>query len=71
MRTREFDQNLKYDAIPRTTVPIEQIISVVALTFDTKQATKSQNVNCTGYAVITLKGLQPAMRCPCRIKADD
>ena len=71
MWTREFVQSLKYDAVPRTIAPIELFISVVAITFDTMHDTKSQHVNCTGNAVITLKGLQPAMRCPCRIKAND
>lgn len=71
MRTREFVQSLKYDAVPRTTVPIELFISVVAVTFDTVHNTESQYANCTERVVITLKGLQPAMRHPCRIKADD
>lgn len=71
MWTREFDQSLKYDAVPRTTVPIEQFISVVALTFDTTHATESQYVNCTERAVITLKVLQPAMWRPCRTEAND
>lgn len=71
MRTREFVRSLKYDAVPRTMVPIELFISVVAVTFDTKHATEFQHVNCTECVVITLKGLQLAMRHPCRIKADD
>lgn len=71
MWAREFDQSLKYDAVPRTTVPIELFISVVAVTFDTMQATKSQHTNCTECVVITLKGPQPAMRRPCQVKADD
>lgn len=71
MWTRVFDQSLKYDAVPRTTVPIELFISVVAVTFDTTHTTESQHVNCTERVVITLKGLQPAMTRPCRIKPDD
>lgn len=71
MRTREFVRSLKYDAVPRTTVPIEPFISVVALTFDTTHGAESQHVNCTGCVVITLKGLQPAMKRPCRIKIND
>ena len=67
MRTREFDQSLKYDAVPRTTVPIELFNSVVALTFDTTHATESQNVNYTECVVKTLKGLQPVVRRSCRI----
>lgn len=51
MWTREFDQDLKYDAVPRTTVPIEPFISVVAVTFDTMQATKSQYANCAECVV--------------------
>lgn len=71
MWAREFVRSLKYDAVPRTTVPIELFISVVAVTFDTMHTTESQYVNCTECVVITLKGLQPAMGRPCRVKADD
>lgn len=71
MRTREFVQNLKYDAVPRTTVPIELFNSVVAVTFDTMLGTESQYVNCTEHVVITLKGLQPVTERPCRAKDDD
>ena len=71
MRTERFVRSLKYDAVPRTTVPIEQFISVVAVTFDTMHGAESQHTNCTERVVITLKGLQPAMRRPCRTKADD
>lgn len=71
MRTREFVQSLKYDAVPGTTVPIELFNSVIAITFDTMHGAESQHVNCTERVVITLKGLQPAMERPCRIKADD
>lgn len=71
MWTREFVQSLKYDAVPRTTVPIELFISVVAVTFDTMQGANSQYANCTECVVITLKGLQLAMRRPCRIEAYD
>lgn len=53
MRTREFDQSLKYDAVPRTTVPIELFISVVAVTFDTRRATESQYANYTECVVMT------------------
>lgn len=52
MRTERFVRSLKYDARPRTTVPIEQFISVVAVTFDTMHTTKSQNVNCTERVVM-------------------
>lgn len=69
MRTREFDQSLKYDAVPRTTVPIELFISVVALTFDTMHTTKSQYANCTECVVMVRRGLQPAIRRLCRLKA--
>lgn len=71
MRARGFVRVLKYDAVPRTTVPIEQFISVVAVTFDTMHTTKSQYANCTECVVITLKGLQLAMTRPCRIEAYD
>lgn len=56
MWAREFVRNLKYDAVPRTTVPIELFISVVAITFDTIHATKSQNVNCTECVVMVRSG---------------
>ena len=71
MRTRRFVRSLKYDAVPRTTVPIELFISVVAVTFDTKHGAESQYANCTERTVMTLKGFQPAMWRPCRVKADD
>lgn len=71
MWTREFVQSLKYDAVPRTTVPIELFNSVVAVTFDATHGTKSHYANCTECEVITLKGLQPAAGRPCRIKPGD
>lgn len=71
MRAREFVRNLKYDARPRTISPIELFNSVVALTFDTMLATESQDANCMECVVITLMGLQLAMRHPCRIDAAD
>lgn len=71
MWAREFVRGMKYDAVPRTTVPIELFNLVVTVTFDTMPATKSQYVNCTECVVITLKSLQPVMRRPCRVKADD
>lgn len=52
MWTGEFGQSLKYDAVPRTTVPIELFISVVAITFDTKHDAESQYVNCTECVVM-------------------
>lgn len=45
MRTSRFVQDLKYDAVPRTTVPIELFNSVVALTFDTMYGAESQHAN--------------------------
>lgn len=71
MWTSEFVRNLEYDAVPRTRVPIELFNSVAAITFDTAHATESQNVNCTECAVITLKGLQPVMRRPCRTEPNN
>lgn len=71
MRTRGFVRNLEYDAVPRTTVLIEQFISVIAVTFDTAPATESQYVNCTECVVTGQRGFQPAMRRTCRVKADD
>lgn len=69
MWAREFVRSLKYDAVPRTTVPIELFNSVVALTFDTTHATESQYANYTECVGKTLKGLQPAVRRPCRVEA--
>lgn len=71
MWTEWFVRSLKYDARPRTTVPIEPFNRVVAITFDTKHGAESQHANCTECVVITLKGLQPAMGRPCRTEADD
>lgn len=71
MRTREFVRSLKYDARPRTMDPIEQFNRVVAVTFDTMHGAESQYVNCTERVVITLKSLQLATGCPCRIEAND
>lgn len=65
MRTREFVRSPKYDAVPRTTVPIEQFNSVVAPTFDTMHGAESQHANCMECVVITLKALQPARRRSC------
>lgn len=52
MWTRGFVRNLKYDAAPRTTVPIELFNLVVAVTFDTTHATESQYANCTECTVM-------------------
>lgn len=71
MWTREFVRSLKYDAVPRTTVPIEQFNSVVVVTFDTTHGAESHYANCTERVVITLKSLQPAARRPCRIESED
>lgn len=71
MRTREFVRSLKYDAVPRTTVPIEQFNSVVATTFNTTHGAESQHANYTEHVVMARLGLQPAIRRPCRIEADD
>lgn len=71
MRTSGFVRSLKYDAVPRTTVPIELFNREAYASFDTMHGAESQYVNRTECVVITLKGLQPAMRRPCRIKTDD
>ena len=71
MRTEWFVRSLKYDAVPRTTVPIEQFNSVVAVTFDTAHGTESHYANCTECVVITLKCLQPAAGRPCRTEPND
>ena len=71
MWTRDFVQSLNYDAVPRTTVPIEQFNRVVAVTFDTVHATKSQYANCAECVVMAKGGLQLAMRRLCQVKADD
>nr|DAK83570.1 MAG TPA: hypothetical protein [Caudoviricetes sp.] len=71
MRTREFDRNLKYDAVPRTTVPIELFNREAYASFDTTHDTKSRYADCTECVVMSGRGFQPATRRPCRIKADD
>jgi len=52
MWTREFVRSLKYDARPRTTVPIELFISVVAVTFDTMHGAESHYANYTECVVM-------------------
>lgn len=71
MWTPRFVQDLKYDAVPRTTVPIELFNSVVAVTFDTMHATESQYANCTECIVMVQRGIQLAMGRPSRIEGDD
>lgn len=71
MRTETFVRNLKYDAVPRTTVPIEQFNSVVAVSFDTMHGAESHYANCTERVDITLKGLRLAAGRPCRIESED
>lgn len=71
MRTREFVRCLKYDAVPRTTVPIEQFNREAYAPFDTMHGAESQYANCTECVVITLKALQLEMGRPCRIGAND
>nr|DAW42198.1 MAG TPA: hypothetical protein [Caudoviricetes sp.] len=71
MRTREFVRSLKYDARPRTTVPIEQFNHVVAVAFDTVHGAESQYANCMECVVITLKALQPDRRRSCRNELAD
>nr|DAO83285.1 MAG TPA: hypothetical protein [Caudoviricetes sp.] len=56
MRTRDFDQSLKYDAVPRTTVLIELFNREAYASFDTMHGAESQYVNCTECVVITLNG---------------
>lgn len=56
MRTRGFGWSLKYDVVPRTTVPIELFISVFAVTFDTMHATESQDANCAECVVMIRSG---------------
>lgn len=71
MWTRDFVQSLNYDVVPRTTVPIEQFNRVVAVSFDTMHATKSQYANCAECVVMTQGGLQLAMRRSCRTEPAD
>lgn len=71
MRTMGIVRNLKYDAVPRTTVPIEQFNSVAVVTFDTTHGAESQYANCTECVDITLKGLQRVAGRPCRIESED
>lgn len=71
MWTKEFVWSLKYDAVPRTTVPVEQFNSMVPATFDTMHGAESHYANCTEFVDMTLKGFQLAMRRPCRIESED
>lgn len=52
MRTREFVRSQKYDAVPRTTVPIELFNREAYASFDTMHTTKSQYANCTKCVVM-------------------
>nr|DAY44255.1 MAG TPA: hypothetical protein [Caudoviricetes sp.] len=46
MRARGFVRVLKYDAVPRTTVPIELFNREVYASFDTRHGAESQYANC-------------------------
>lgn len=71
MWTERFVRNLKYDAVPRTMGLIELFNRVVAVTFDTVHATKSQYAKCTqcNNTVSSLRGVTTER--PCRIGAND
>ncbi len=71
MRAERFVRNLKYDAVPRTAVLIEQFIREVYASFDTMHGAESHYANCTGCAVMTLKGFQLTVRRPCRTEPED
>lgn len=65
MRARKFVRCLKYDAVPRTTVPIEQFNSVVVVTFDTIHGAESQYSKCTqcNNTVSSLRGVTTEHPC--------
>ena len=71
MWTREFVRNLKYDAVPRTTVPIEQFNSAVAVTFDTTHATESLYLICTQCNRTVLGPRRLTTEHSCQIEAKD
>ena len=64
MRTARFVRNLKYDAVPRTTVLIEQFISVVAVTFDTMHTTKFSICELCGVCSYDPEGLSASNAAP-------
>lgn len=66
MWTRRFVRSLKYDTRPRTTVPIEQFNSVVAVTFDTIHGAESHYANCTECIVMDRGGRAMTTQHPCR-----
>lgn len=68
MWTEWFVRSLKYDARPRTTVPIEQFNRVVAITFDTMHGAESQYAKCTqcNNTALSLRGATTER--PCRIE---
>ena len=47
MWTERFVRNLKYDAVPRTVVPIELFNREAYASFDTKHGSESQYSKCT------------------------
>lgn len=71
MWTERFVRSLKYDAVPRTTVPIELFKREAYASFDTTHGAESQYANCTDCVVMTLKGFQLAMRRPCQTEPED
>lgn len=71
MRTRGFVRNLKYDAGPRTTVPIELFNREAYASFDTMRGTESQYSKCTqcNNTVSSLRGVTTEH--PCRSQPKD
>ena len=71
MWTEWFVRSLKYDARPRTTVPIEQFNRVVVVTFDTMHGAESRQVRCTrcNNTVLGLRGVTTER--PCRSRSED
>lgn len=71
MREERFVQNLKYDARPRTRVPIELFNREAYASFDTMHGAESQYSKCTQFnnTVLSLRGVTTEH--PCRSQPDD
>lgn len=71
MRTREFVQSLKYDAVPRTSVPIELFNREAYASFDTMHGAESRYSKCTqcNNTVSSLRGVTTEY--PCRSQPND
>lgn len=71
MRTGEFVRNPKYDAAPRTRVPVERFNREAYASFDTMHGAESRHSDCTqcNSTVLSLRGVTTER--PCRSQPKD